>query len=740
LASLSLFGVFACLAALFVGGQFQYEYVFSHSEKDLALKYRVAAIWSGQEGSFLLWATCSAIFGLLAAPFTGIYRRWFTIPFALFLAALSGILAYETPFNIIPEILALPKPVLPPSGTGLTPALQNYWVVIHPPTIFMGFGSLTVLFCWAFAAMVERNPIEWAKAVRPWAILSTSILGLGLMMGGFWAYETLGWGGFWAWDPVENVSFVPWILGAGLIHGLIIQVTRGRYISANLILGGMPFIAFVYGTFLTRSGFLGDSSVHSFAEMKRGALWLLVGLGGIALVSFLWLYIARGRHLAKEFGQGETPSGVNREGLYHTAILLLSAIGVATAIGMSMPFISSLVLQKNVAIQEWLYHQVLSWAYIPVILFIGLVPFVSWRSMSAKEIFGRVVNIFSLSIGITGFLLFFFRHPDLGIAADPAKSTLVAGLIEVPTVYWVSFLVFLSLFAGIANLWRMVETLKRSPMSVGGFLTHFGLAVFMAGMVMSRGLEKREQIQVQRSRPDSGLGYTVTLTKDPDPDQLFNRDNKLEFEVSGPEGKFTARPGLYYTDSGDGPRPMVWPHIQRYGTHDVYFALGAPAMTYWDDPVLFKPGESKTVKGVTVTYSGYDVNGEPGQPGTEFVGKVKVAYQGESFDVRPTFAIQAEPSLPAAGEFRVGLNRIDAATGGGEIQVYFREAVYPIDLYYKPMTGLVWAGAGILTVGGLLAAFYRRPRPTKGASDAELAEAIGPAPEPDQEDAPAPVA
>ena len=740
LGSLSLFGVFACLAALFIGGQFQYEYVFSHSEKDLALKYKIAAIWSGQQGSFLLWATCAAIFGLLAAPATGLYRRWFTIPYSLFLAALGGILAYETPFNIIPEIAALPKPVLPPSGTGLTPALQNYWVVIHPPTIFMGFGSLTVLFCWAAAAMMERNPVDWSRMVRPWAIASTAILGLGLMMGGFWAYETLGWGGFWAWDPVENVSFVPWILGAGLIHGLIIQATRGRYISANLMLGGLPFIAFVYGTFLTRSGFLGDSSVHSFAEMQRGALWLLVGLGVLALVYFFGLYIARGRHLSKEFGQGSVPAGIHREGLYHSAILFLSAIGVATAIGMSMPFISSLVMKKNVAIQEWLYHQVLSWAYIPVILLIAMVPFVSWRSMSFKAILDRVINILSISVGLTGLLLFVFRHPDWGIAADVGKTTLIAGLVEIPTVYWVGFLVFLSLFAAIANLWRMIESLKRAPMSVGGFLAHFGLAVFMAGMVMSRGLEKREQIQIQRSRPDQGLGYTVALTADPDPDKLFHRDNKLEFEVTGPDGKFIARPGLYYTDSSEGPKPMVWPHIQRFGTHDVYLALGPPAMNYWDSPQLFKPGESKHIKDVTVTYQGYKMDGQPGQPGTKFVGKVKVAYQGQSFDVHPTFAIGADPSMPVAGEFRVLMTRIDAASGGAEIQLFFREAVYPIDMYYKPMTGLVWAGAGILTVGGLLAAFYRRPRTAKLASDDVIAEAIGPAPDPNQENAPAPVA
>ena len=738
--ALSLFATFGCLASLFLGNQFQYEYIFSHSEANLALKYKIAAIWSGQQGSFLLWAVCSAIFGLLAAGKTGLYRRWFTIPYALFLGSLAAILAYETPFNIIPEIAELAKPVVPPSGTGLTPALQNYWVVIHPPTIFLGFGSLTVLFCWAIAAMVERNPIDWAKMIRPWAILSTSILGLGLMMGGFWAYETLGWGGFWAWDPVENVSFVPWVLGACLIHGLIIQITRGRYIGANILLAGLPFIAFVYGTFLTRSGFLGDSSVHSFAEMQRGALWVLVGFGAVALVSFLALYFTRGIRLNREFSVGSTPKGINRESYYHSAILLLCGIGVATAIGMSMPFLSSQIAKKNVAIEEWLYHQVLGWAYIPLMILVGLVPFLTWKSEPFKVIINRVLNILTLSIGLTGLSLLIFRNPNWGIAADASKTTLIAGKLEISTVFWVAFLVFLSFFAVIANTWRIIETIRRAPMSIGGFVSHIGLAVFMAGMAMSRGLEKREQLQVQRSRPAQGLGYVVTLKEDPDPEQLYNRDNKVLFEVSGPEGKFEARPGLYYTDSNEGPKPMVWPHIQRFGTHDVYFALGAPAMNYWKQPESFKPHETRTIDGVSVTYHGYEMVGNPGQPGAKFVGNVSIAYENEKFDVNPVFEIGGQPDMPPAGEFRIMMTRIDAATKGAELQLFFREALYPIDLYYKPMTGLVWAGAGILSIGGLLAAFYRRPRTPKALASDDLTSPTEVEPELKEEDAPAPVA
>jgi cytochrome c-type biogenesis protein CcmF len=740
LGAFSLFGAFGCLAALFIGNQFQYEYVFGHAEAELALKYKIAAIWSGQQGSFLLWAVASAIFGLLAAPRTGIYRRWFTISYSVFLAALGGILAYETPFNIIPELLTKLPLKLPPSGVGLTPSLQNYWVVIHPPTIFLGFGSLTVLFCWSVAAMMERNPIDWVKMVRPWTIASAAILGLGLMMGGFWAYETLGWGGFWAWDPVENVSFVPWVLVACLIHGLIIQVSRGRYIGANLVLGGLPFIAFIYGTFLTRSGFLGSSSVHSFAEMKRGALWILVGLGLATLIAFIGVYFARGRRLSREFSNGETPKGMNRESLYHLGIILLSSIGIATAIGMSMPWLSSVVSGRNVAIEKSTYHQVLSWAYIPVILLVGFVPFVGWRNIGTRALLNLVLNFLTISIGLTGACLLFFRHPDWGISADPAKTTLIAGSINVPTVYWVSFLIFLSLFATVSNLWRILESIKRSPLSIGGFVSHLGIAVFMAGMILSEGFEKRERLNVQRGRPAEGLGYVVALKTEPKFDDLFDRDNKVEFDVTAPEGKFTARPGLYYTQTPDGAKPQLWPHIQRYGTHDVYFTMGAPVMNFWEKPEFFKPGETKKIQDVSVTYKGFDMIGQPGQPGTKFVGKVTVAYLNEQFETNPVLSIGGSPNMPQAGEFMVHMPSIDAATKGAEIQLLYSSAVYPIDLYYKPMTGLVWGGAGILFIGGIMAAFYRRP-PRKGGPPTNDPEPIAePEPESIQKHAPATVA
>ncbi|MDK3156340.1 cytochrome c biogenesis protein CcsA [Kamptonema cortianum] len=186
------------LATLMLTSQFQFEYVRKHSALDHELHYRLAATWSGQEGSFLLWAVCSSLFVALLYPKVRHYRRWFEVVAAAFLAALAGILAFESPFTLTQAGVDLSD------GFGMPPSLMNYWVVIHPPTIFLGFGSLTALFAMSMAAMLHKDHESWVPIIRPLTIVATTLLGLGLCMGGFWAYETLGWGGFWAWDPVET--------------------------------------------------------------------------------------------------------------------------------------------------------------------------------------------------------------------------------------------------------------------------------------------------------------------------------------------------------------------------------------------------------------------------------------------------------------------------------------------------------------------------------------------------------
>gem|GEM_PF-353707 len=874
LGSVSLFTAMGCLVTLFARNQFQYQYVFERADVHTDLKYKIAGVWAGQQGSFLLWACSSAVFGLLALRSSGEYRRWFTIVFATFLAALAGILAYETPFNLIKEVVRDGKVFIPPTGNGLMPSLQNYWVVIHPPTIFLGFGALTVMFAYAVAAMASGNVKDWAKQVRPWSLSALAILGLGVCMGGFWAYETLGWGGFWKWDPVENVSFVPWLILAAFVHGLIVQINRGRWHGANLLLGAFPFMAFVYGTFLTRSGWLSDFSVHSFAKMDGSALNILLGFMGATILGFFGLYFARGRKLARA---ADSPrplaEGVNRESLYGLGVLLLSLFSITIAIGMSWPVISGLGGRTAGTVDEPVYHKVIGWFFVPIMILVAVAPYASWRNMTGKELFNRTVALLSVSAGLTGLMLIALRLPQWGIS-DLYGQTIPMFLgFRMSLVIWVAILLLICNFAAVANTWRIVEQVKgsgpvllglgttlvsvgllwpvlaglgvepvagkvapwyllpvmlvaalapifawralprsgllarsavllaaglavsvglllprtgqagaefvrifagvqvgllpvvaiqlflctvavmgngwrlvemgkRFTESTGGFVSHFGLAVLMAGLIVSRGFEHSERIFLRPDRPTSALGYTVNYREMTDPN-LRSREGKVLFDITAPDGgKFTARPGLFYMPRPEAEdEPFVWPHIQRGVMHDFYFTLGAPIIDVWKEPVTFMPGESKTVNGITVKYLGQKMTGQPGMGGTKIGARLRVEVEGMVHHVMPEMEIGGSPTLPQINDdLRVVMTGMDAATKSVTVRMLFSTPIYPIEVFTKPLTGMVWGGTGILTLGGLIAAYSRRRRkssyvpPSADPVEEPLVES------PKEENAPVPVA
>lgn len=722
LGCVSLFSAFFALATLFVKDQFQFRYVWSHSDTTTSLPYKIASVWTAQEGSFLLWACGSAVFALLALRGTGPYRRGFVGVSALFLATLGGILAYETPFEIMKEVVAHGKTYVPPVGNGMVPSLQNYWVIIHPPTIFLGFGSLSLLAAYAVAAMLRGDAEDWVARVRPWALVSTAILALGISMGGLWAYETQGWGGFWAWDPVENVSFVPWLFVVALAHGLIVQASRKKWSGTNLFLGGVPFLTFVYGTYLTRSGLLDKVSNHSFATMDdhaRGILKLFL-LASIAL--FAAVFILKGRPaaaMANAQAQEDEP-GASRENLYRYGMLLLGLLGVVIALGMSWPVVSAWRGGQGSAVKEPLYHLVVTWFFLPLMGLMAITPFVSWKRMEGKVLRERLFGVACISIGVTGLLHLILLSTPVGV--HPEAGATVAGPfgLHVPLALWMLVLLFSVVAVIVANVWRVTEIVRRSPMGVGGFVAHLGLAVLLGGLILSRGYERKEQITVRDGAPASALGYTVAY-KGVTSKDFFDRERKVEFDVTKPDGThFIARPGHYRHGSPDDPKDQVWPYIEHYPTHDVYLAMSPPQIQATEEPVHLKPGESKDLdqSGTTVLeYIKTTQLGQFGQPGTKFGAQLRLTETDEQGERRqylanPTLELTQgalQPSLETFGpNFKVAIGRLDAADKSVDVLLLFSPPLYPIELYEKPFTGLVWLGTGILTLGGAMSAFARR--------------------------------
>ncbi len=710
----SVLGAFVSLVILFANNRFEFEYVFGHADSHNALAYRIAGIWSGQEGSFLLWATCSAIFALFTVGNTGIYRRWYSITFAFFLGGIASILAFESPFKLN---LFEGRPFVPEDGLGLAPSLQNYWVIIHPPTIFLGFGSLTALFALAFAALAVKDYEGWVPIVRPWAIVSASLVGLGLCMGGFWAYETLGWGGFWMWDPVENVSFVPWCFTIALIHGIIVQAARKKWQQTNLLLGALPFVVFIYGTFLTRSGLLSDASVHSFAEMDRSALKLLIVLMAGTTFGFAGLWGFRAFQGRKTAPVAETGAGLKREAFYIVGIGTMLLMGIATAIGMSVPLVQALKGEKPRVVEEALYHQVLPFVFIPLMLLMAVTPFVSWRGMTPKAFWSKVYTVFCITVGLTGLVLFLAVITPIGKTLNLSSTVNMLGRFEVRGLPWLMFLVGICIFPFVGNVMRIAELFKGSKMGTMPFVTHIGVAMLMAGLIISRGFEQKAQSVVMKDRPGRLMNYEVRYAGMTSNEN--DRNNQLKLDIYNPHAKgaplFTATPGLYKVKMADGQEStMVWPHIERGWLMDTYVSLGQPQTDATQD-VELKPGETTQFGGLGLTYVKMTRKGQFGQPGTRFGALVKISAKGQSTTINPEMEI-VEGGETVFHPAKLGENMelamagMNAANKSVTLRVQFMTPIYPIEIYHKPMTILVWLGTGIMTLAGFASAFYRRSR------------------------------
>ena len=284
----------AILTALILSHDFSNGYVFGYSDRSLPLHFLLSTFYAGQEGSFLFWALCSS---LIAVVLSGYARKRdseaevMTV-FLIVQTVLLALTVAKSPFRAVwdmyPEIA---QGQVPPDGHGLNPLLQNFWMVIHPPVLFIGFALMAVPFSQAVGGLWKMKFSLLPTQGLSWILMAVSLLGLGIMLGAYWAYGVLGWGGYWGWDPVENSSLIPWLTGIALVHTLLAQRRTGRYVRTNFVLAIVSFFLVIYSTFLTRSGILGDASVHAFADAGAEVYWLLLAslvaillTGGVLLV------------------------------------------------------------------------------------------------------------------------------------------------------------------------------------------------------------------------------------------------------------------------------------------------------------------------------------------------------------------------------------------------------------------------------------------------------------------------
>jgi len=712
-----------------IAGRYELQYVFSFSERALPLWYKIAGAWAGQEGSFLLWAIWTGLYGLLLMRTAGRSEPWVMTVYAAIVLCLMGILAYQSPFAPVPppeDASSMPFP--PRDGLGLNPSLENIWMTIHPPIIFAGFAALAVPFAYAIAALWRHEYQEWVVRVRPWAIYATTLLGFGLALGGYWAYETLGWGGFWAWDPVENTSYFPWLFMAAAVHGLMLQVNRGRMTRWNPLLCALPFLLFVYGTFLTRSGVLAEVSVHSFDALAKSALGILLLMlgGGTLLTLGLWVWRFRLAQTSSTCQTGQTGWGFSREAAVRWGILLLILSALISLVGTSWPLIMKLIRGQPVSLQPTFYNQVHApWVVVAAIV-LAAAPMLRWSGMGLDDILQRLTKSWVMAVA-TGFVLFFlgFREPI--------------------TLLVVVLLAFAA-YANLGAIWRRVRT---SRVTIGGFLTHFGLAVGIIGLILSNAYEGKQRVIVIQGQDTMAFGYRwryLGMTGDAQQfgDPRFDKHNRVRIEVARHGEKFIAEPRFYLDRRRMQNNSVVWPWIRRWWDHDLYVSFFAPPQVD-ASPLTARlhEGEKAQVGDYTLRFLQLRGEGAMGREGFRAIARVRLHKAGwkQPVEVEPFRVVTQNGVIPVPitlpdgavlvmGDMDVGQRLVEfqLLMVPGKSETWLRW-VLPLEVYYKPFTILVWLGPPLALLGGLLA-MVRRARDVRFALN-RLMPPMPPAQEPD---------
>lgn len=497
-------GVIGTISILFVAlfnHWFEFDYVWRHSSLEMPMKYIASCFWEGQEGSFLLWTTWHMILGWVLI---GTARKWefgtlmLLAMVQMFLTSMllgiyiGDIKIGSSPFILIRELsenVGLPWTEMKdylirlPSlrnGQGLNPLLQNYWMVIHPPTLFLGFASVTIPFLFAITGILEKRYIDWVIPALPWTFFGISILGTGILMGGAWAYEALSFGGFWAWDPVENSSLVPWLTLVAAGHLMMIVKHKKSAPSTALFLTIFSFLLILYSTFLTRSGILGDTSVHAFVDLGLNSQ-LIIFLGYFSLGSlfiFLWHW--------KKYPKSPSEDAFNSREFWMfigSLTLLLSAAQIIFST--SIPVFNEIIgpqglipiLENPMAppVDAAKHFNSLQIPFALVItLLMAFVPFLRWKE-TPNALIKRILPSALISIAFSAFCIW--------------------GLELYEPLY--AALLVVSIFGVLSNADYWLRILRGSWTTGGMAMAHLGFTLVLLGALISNG--KKEAISTNAS-------------------------------------------------------------------------------------------------------------------------------------------------------------------------------------------------------------------------------------------------
>ncbi|MBI3910867.1 MAG: heme lyase CcmF/NrfE family subunit [Armatimonadetes bacterium] len=666
----------------FVQHRFDIAYVAEYSSRDLPLIYCISAFWAGQEGSFLLWALMGAAIGLVLMRKTGDWEGPVMPVCAAVQAFLMLLLVVKSPFRMAETALA--------DGQGLNPLLQDPWMAIHPPAIFLGYAALAVPFAFAVTALVRREYDRWVLRALPWTLFAWVTLGAGVFIGGYWAYRVLGWGGYWGWDPVENASLIPWLLGTALLHGMVLQRARGSLKRGNLLLAIGAFVMMLYGTFLTRSGVLGEFSVHSFVDPGKALYWTLLGGLVVAALGPVILLAVRAREVNS---RPLADNLLSRDFAFFLGALVLCISAAIVTIGTSTPLVMSL-LGKPTSVKPEFYNRTHLPIGVLLVFLVGVAPVLAWRQNILTPVIRRL-------------------RLHLLVAAVGAIVALLVGVRD----GWMLLLITASVFALAVNAAILLRMAKRAPLSAGGYLTHVGLALMLIGIVGSSMYSCSQQLTLQPGQSAEALGYHVTYIGSERPEEN-RRELKLQLAKGG--AQFFAAPKMVFS-----PQMNSWVHspaVKHYWLQDIY--VSPTALEEHEDQssgqVEVSKGESVKAGGYTFTFERFDMS-EHTDASSATVGAVLHVKRpdGKRVTVKPTATftvargLEAQPARVPDTNIKVAMvdikvPSIQLAISGlpGAAAAGPREEAV-VEVSNKPLIGLLWLGTVLVLVGGLVAGVRR---------------------------------
>ncbi|HTM99889.1 MAG TPA: cytochrome c biogenesis protein CcsA [Pedobacter sp.] len=757
---ISIIGIGATLFYLILNQKNEYYYVYDHSSKALPIYFIISAFWEGQEGSFWLWAFWQSLLGVIiiwkaktweSGVMTVIAFSQVFLTSMLLGVEIFGERIGSSPFILFREVINLkewaPAVFSDPNnyknylkfitdGQGLNPLLQNYWMVIHPPTLFLGFASMIVPFAYGIAALWQKRYKEWIKPVLPWALFAVMILGAGIIMGSFWAYEALNFGGFWAWDPVENASIIPWLTLIAGVHVMIAFKNTGHAYFTAIALIFLSFILVLYASFLTRSGILGDTSVHSFTDM--GMFGHLILYIVAFLVIAIYFIVTRWKELPITQKDEETYS---REFWMFIGALVLTVACLQVIFTTSVPVFNKAfgtTFTPPVDVIKY-YNKWQAPFAVLVTLVSGFSQFLKYRRTDPRKFYSSLISSVVFALVITGGFAYL--------------TGIYSNLMYI-------ILTFSCIFAILSNARLLTGAFSgKINKLAGSAVAHIGFALLLLGALVSaatsntvsineskdipvKDFEKAakpgENIMLYKNEPKKMGKYTVTYISDTTiaPNTFYKLNFKQIDEKTGKvKDDFDLNPSIQVNESMG---LIASPDTKHYLTSDIYTHLTSVADKKEEHAAHEGHSEEEnykaprilnlavgdtihtssgilTVKGMNAKPVVKDLKLAPGDLAVSVTLEVNVS--GKLYTAEPLFLVKGNNTFDFARNIkelglRLRFTKVIPEQNKIELQVYEKPQDSKDWLVFKsiefPYINLYWAGTIVMVIGFIMSILRRR--------------------------------